>query len=58
MKMTLIMKLVYGTRAEYPVDKETYEQVKFGDWAKVKYVASQFQDRLSIQPKEFALIVK
>jgi len=50
--------ILNGTRAEYPVDKETYEQVKFGDWAKVKYVASQFQDRLSIQPKEFALIVK
>ena len=50
--------ILNGTRAEYPVDQETFEQVKFGDWAKVKYVASQFQDKLSIQPKEFALIVK
>jgi hypothetical protein len=50
--------ILNGTRAEYPVDEDTYNQVKFGDWAKVKYIASQFQDRLSILPKEFALIQK
>ena len=44
-----------GTRAEYKVDEATYKKVKFGDWANVKYTASQFADKLTIKPESFAL---
>ena len=50
--------ILNGTRAEYKVDKETYDKVKFGDWANVKYTASQFGEKLTIKPETFALIEK
>ena len=50
--------ILNGTRAEYEVDKGTFDKVKFGDWAKVKYTASQFGEKLTIKPESFALIEK
>jgi hypothetical protein len=50
--------ILNGTRAEYKVDKETYDKVKFGDWAKVKYTATQYGESLRIAPESFALIQK
>ena len=47
--------ILNGTRAEYKVDETTYKKVKFGDWANVKYTASQFADKLTIKPESFAL---
>lgn len=44
-----------GTRAEYKVDEATYKKVKFGDWANVKYTASQFADKLTIKPESFSV---
>lgn len=45
-----------GTRAEYKVEKDVYDKVKFGMWANVKYTASQFGEKLTIRPESFALI--
>lgn len=46
-----------GTRTEYKVDEETYKKVKFGMWAKVKYIVSQYgQDGVKITPQTFALL--
>ena len=50
--------ILNGTRAEYEVDKATFDKVKFGMWAKVKYTASQFGEKLTIKPESFALIEK
>lgn len=50
--------ILNGTRAEYKVDKATFDKVKFGDWAKVKYTASQYGEKLNIKPETFALIDK
>lgn len=50
--------ILNGTRAEYKVDKATWDKVKFGDWAKVKYTASQFGEKLTIKPESFTLIEK
>ena len=50
--------ILNGTRAEYKVEKAIYDKVKFGDWAKVKYTASQFGEKLTIKPESFALIEK
>ena len=47
-----------GTLAEYEVTKEVFDKVKFGMWAKVKYVVNQFNDKLSIKPESFQLIDK
>ena len=47
-----------GTRAEYKVDKETYDKVKFLDYAKVKFTAVQFGEKLTIKPVAFELIEK
>lgn len=48
--------ILNGTRAEYQVDKATFDKVKFGMWAKVKYMASQFGEKLTIKPESFSLI--
>ncbi len=48
--------ILNGTRAEYDVDKATYEKVKFGMWAEVKFTASQFGTELKIKPETFKLI--
>lgn len=48
--------ILNGTRAEYEVDKATFDKVKFGMWAKVKYTASQFGEQLKIKPESFTLI--
>ena len=50
--------ILNGTRAEYKVDKETFDKVKFGDWAKVKFTASQYGEQLRISTESFALIQK
>ena len=50
--------ILNGTRAEYEVDKATFEKVKFGMKAKVKYTASQFGEKLTIKPESFVLIEK
>lgn len=48
-----------GTRASYKVDKETFNKVKFGMWAKVKYTASQYGDKqISVKPETFELLEK
>ena len=52
------IKNINGTLAEYEVSKEVFDKVKFGMWAKVKYVVNQFNDRLSIKPESFQLIDK
>lgn len=48
--------ILKGTRVEYPVDKATYDKVKFGMWANVKFQLSVYQDKNSYQPLMFALI--
>lgn len=48
--------ILNGTRVEYPVDKETFEKVRFGMWAKVKFEATQFGDKLTTKPLSFSLI--
>lgn len=48
--------ILNGTRAEYQVDKAIFDKVKFGMWAKVKYTASQYGDKLNIKPETFALV--
>ena len=52
--------ILNGTRAKYPTDKATYEKVKFGMWAKVKFEASQYgKDKdITVKPLSFALIEK
>lgn len=45
-----------GTRVEYPVDKVTFEKVKFGMWANVKFVVSIYGDKNSYQPITFNLL--
>lgn len=47
-----------GTRCTYKVDKATFEKVKFGDWANVKYEMSQYNDKTSYKPLSFALVEK
>jgi hypothetical protein len=48
--------ILNGTRAEYKVDEATFKKVKFGDWANVKFTASQYGEKLTIKPESFALI--
>ena len=50
--------ILNGTRVNYPVDKTTFDKVKFGMWAKVKFEASQYgkEKDLNIKPLAFALI--
>ncbi len=50
--------ILNGTRAEYKVDKPTYDKVKFGDWGRVKYTASQYGEKLTIKPETFTLLEK
>ena len=51
--------ILNGTRASYKIDKETFDKVKFGAWAKVKYTASQFGEKsISIKPMNFELLEK
>ena len=51
--------ILNGTRVTYKVDKETYDKVKFGMWANVKYEAKQFgENQIRISPLTFALIEK
>ncbi len=45
-----------GTRCKYKVDKATFEKVKFGDWANVKYEMSQYGDKTTFRPLSFALV--
>lgn len=48
-----------GTRADYKVDKETFDKVKFGMFAKVKYFASQYGDKpVNIKTESFELLEK
>lgn len=48
-----------GTRCKYKVDKATYDKVKFGDWAKVKFELIQYGNGTPIpKPISFALVVK
>ncbi len=44
-----------GTRCRYEVDKATFEKVKFGMWANVKYELKQFKDDTKYLPISFAL---
>ena len=44
-----------GTRANYEVSKELYEQLKFGMWVDVKYTASQFGEKLTIKTESLSL---
>ena len=50
--------ILNGTRVNYPVDKATFDKVRFGMWAKVKFEASQYgkEKDLNIKPLAFALI--
>ena len=50
--------ILNGTRVNYPVDKATFDKVRFGMWAKVKFEASQYgkERDLNIMPLVFALI--
>lgn len=47
--------IVNGVRLEYPVDKETYEKAKFGDWANVKYILTEFNKELRYRPESLRL---
>ncbi len=48
-----------GTRASYKVDKETFDKVRFGMFAKVKYTASQYGEKqVNVKPETFALLEK
>lgn len=48
-----------GTRCKYKVDKETFDKVKFGDWAKVKFQLVQFGNGTPTPKAEsFTLIAK
>lgn len=47
-----------GTRAEYKVDKATYDKVHFGSWGKVRYNARQYGSQLTIRPESFVPIEK
>lgn len=49
--------ILNGTRTSYKVDKATFEKVKFGMWANVKFQASQYGDnQIRISPLSFTLI--
>lgn len=48
--------ILNGTRAEYDVDKATFDKVKFGMFADVKYTASQFGDKMTIKPVSLNLV--
>ena len=49
--------ILNGTRAVYKTDKATFDKVKFGMWANVKYEASQFGEKqVRISPLSFTLI--
>jgi len=50
--------ILNGTRAEYPVDKATFEKAMFGMWAKVKIECSQFGDKMITKPLSFEFIEK
>lgn len=52
--------ILNGTRVNYPVDKATFDKVKFGMWGKVKFEARQYgKDKdLNIIPLSFSLIEK
>lgn len=52
-KETGILK---GSRVEYPVDRATYDKVKFGMWANVKFQLSVFKESSSYLPLSFSLI--
>lgn len=48
-----------GTRCKYKVDKATYDKVRFGMWARVKYTLQQFGQGQPVPKAEsFALIEK
>ena len=50
--------ILKGTRVEYPTDKKTYDKVKFGNWANVKYQVNVFGDKNNYQPLMFELVDK
>ncbi len=50
--------ILNGTRVEYEVDKQTFEKAKFGMWAKVKFTASQYGEKLTIKPETCVLVEK
>jgi len=45
-----------GTRCSYKVDKATFDKVKFGMWANVKYTMKQFGEKTTFVPVSFALV--
>ena len=48
-----------GTRCKYKVDKATYDKVKFGDKAKVKFQLVQFGNGTPTpKPESFMLLTK
>ena len=47
-----------STIIEYPVDKETFEKVKFGMCAKVKYEAVKYGSDIKFKPIAFTLLDK
>lgn len=47
-----------GTRVKYPVSETVFEQVRFGDYAKVKYAIKQFGDRVVCDAISFELIAR
>ena len=49
------MGILNGTRCEYKVDKVTFDKVKFGTWVNVKYVASQYGDKINIKGESLTL---
>lgn len=53
------MGIPNGTRCKYKVDKATFDKVKFGDWAKVKFQLVQFGNGTPTPKAEsFALLPK
>lgn len=41
------------TIADYKVDKAIFDMVKFGSWGNVKYMASEYDGKVKIQPESF-----
>lgn len=50
--------ILNGSRLSYPVSKDVFDKVKFGDWANVKYTAQQYGEKLTTTPESFELIEK
>lgn len=45
-----VLGMPNATRAQYPVDKETFDTLKYLDKVNVKYQISQYGDNIKIMP--------